>query len=135
MTKRKNKTTFCHTVGHIFCLKFILISQILERFCNFLQISPFNFQNLGLSIKILVYPNEEYAIVTISANNLVLWLKLRTNEAKKISKTCQKMRKQLLGNFTKSFSTAYIEIAVHIDLGQISCSLIRILLKIGYWLM
>ena len=41
-------------------------------------------------IKILVYSNQEYENVTTSANNLVLWQKLRKSKGKS-PKTCQKM--------------------------------------------
>ena len=41
-------------------------------------------------IKILVYYNQEYENVTTSANNLVLWQKLRKSKGKS-PKTCQKM--------------------------------------------
>ena len=45
---------------------------------------------MGLLIKILVYSNKKYAIVTISVNNLVTWLRLRTSEAKKCPKFAER---------------------------------------------
>ena len=60
-----------YIIRHLFCPKFVLIPQIFDKFCNFLQFSPFNFLKLGLFIKILVYSNKEYAIVTILVINLV----------------------------------------------------------------
>ena len=32
-----------HIIGYLFCPKFVLILQFSENFCNFLQISEFNF--------------------------------------------------------------------------------------------
>ena len=69
-------------MGHLFSPKFVSILQIFEKFCNFLQFASFNFKKLGLFIKILVYSNKEYAIVTIFVINLVTSLKLRISEAK-----------------------------------------------------
>ena len=43
MTLVKNQARFFQTAGHLFCAKFVLISQIFEKFCNFLQIFAFNF--------------------------------------------------------------------------------------------
>ena len=91
MTKQKNQTRFfyeikkknenflkClsdsvnfHIIGHLFCPKLVSIPQIFEKFCNFLQISLFNFKKLGLFIKIFVYSNKKYAIVTILVNKFV----------------------------------------------------------------
>ena len=61
-----------HFVVHVFCSKLALISQIFEKFFNFLQISPFSLYKLGLCMKILVYSNKDNAIVTILAKNFVL---------------------------------------------------------------
>ena len=42
---------------------------MFEKFCNFLQIFPF--KKFGLFIKVFVCSNKEYAVVTISVNDLV----------------------------------------------------------------
>ena len=57
---------FC-MIGQLFRPKFVSIPWTLEKFSNFLQILPFNFSLF---------------FIKISANNLVTWHKLITNEAK-----------------------------------------------------
>ena len=78
---------------------------------------------MGLFIKLLVYSNKEYAIVTISVNNLVTRLKFRTNEAKKSPNLPKDgyMNNSwriystfpLILPFYQSFSISYIEIGVN----------------------
>ena len=60
---------------------------------------------MGPLIKIdLVHSNEEYTIVKISANNLVLWQKRRTSEVKKSPKLAEIWGyEQLLGNLHSFF--------------------------------
>ena len=45
---------------------------------------------MGFCIKVFVYSSKEYVVVTISANNLVVWQKIRPNKAKKSPKNCRK---------------------------------------------
>ena len=50
-------------------------------------------------MKTLVYSNEEYAIVTVSANNLELWKKIRISKTKKSPKLVKRwVYTQLYGN-------------------------------------
>ena len=82
---------------------------------------------MGFCIKVFVYSSKEYVVVTISANNLVVWQKIRPNKAKKVPKIVERqVYEQLLGEFVlillqfyQSFSIFYIEIVVHLDLSQI----------------
>ena len=83
---------------------------------------------MGLFIKILVYSNKEYAIVTVSVNNLVTWPKFRRSETKKSPKFAK--RRGVYGTtpgeftllflqFYQSFSISYIEIGLSLNLSQI----------------
>ena len=82
---------------------------------------------MGLFIKVLVYSNKEYAIVSVSVNNLVTWPKFRTSETKKSLKFAEIwVYGTISGEFTllclqfyQSFSISYIEIGVNLNLSQI----------------
>ena len=103
-------------------------SSTLKRRCWI----PFSFQSLGIQVvwqplkklaevtfRILVYPNKEYATVTISVNNFVTCLAMEQVR----QKNSQKMGiKATPGEFTllflqfyQSFSMSFIEIRVHLN--------------------
>ena len=78
-------------------------------------------------MKFFVYSSKEYVVITISANNLVVWQKIRPKKAKKTPKIVERqVYEQLLGEFIlillqfyQSFSIFYVEIVVHLDLSQL----------------
>ena len=81
---------------------------------------------MGLFIKVLVYSNKEYAIVTVSVNSLVTWPNFRINETKKYRKFAKRCVYGTIREFTllciqfyQSFSISYIEIGVSPNLSQI----------------
>ena len=63
---------------------------------------------MGFFIKVLVNSNEEYAIVTVSVNNLVTSPKFRTSETKKSLKFAERwVNGTTPGEFTLLFLQFY----------------------------
>ena len=63
---------------------------------------------MGLFIKVLVNSNKEYAIVTVSVNNLVTSPKFRTSEAKNSLKFAERwVNGTTPGEFTLLFLQFY----------------------------